>query len=96
MNEVNLKITSEGIFVEAMDTSHVALVSLSLLAEGFESYRCSSDLVIGVNIASLSHVLKWADSSSSITLQADGDPSTMNIIFENEKNGRSVFNLNLF
>ena len=94
VNEVNLKITPSGIFLVAMDTSHVALVSLSLNSEGFESYRCDSNMVLGVNIANLSHVMKWADSSSSVTLQADADLDTLKIIFENE-NGRTVYNLNL-
>ena len=40
--------------------------------------------------------MKLADSSDSITLQADQDPSTLKIIFENEKTGRHTeFNLNL-
>jgi len=29
-----------GLSLQAMDTSHVALVSLNLSMEGFESYRC--------------------------------------------------------
>jgi proliferating cell nuclear antigen len=54
-----------------MDTSHVALVSLNLSMEGFESYRCDQNVVLGINIANLSKVLKLSDPSDSITLQAD-------------------------
>ena len=36
VNEINLDVTSSGISLQAMDTSHVALVSLSLSSEGFE------------------------------------------------------------
>lgn len=79
-----------------MDTSHVALVSLNLSMEGFENYRCDSNTVLGVNIANLSKVMKLADPSDSITLQADQDPSTLKIIFENPKSQRcSEFSLNL-
>ena len=60
-----------GISLQAMDTSHVALVSLNLSMEGFEEYRCDSNVVLGVNIANLSKVMKLADPSDSITLQAD-------------------------
>ncbi len=60
-----------GISLQAMDTSHVALVSLNLSMEGFEEYRCDSNGVLGVNIANLSKVRKLADPSDSITLQAD-------------------------
>lgn len=33
-----------------MDTSHVALVSLNLSMEGFEQYRCDTNVVLGINI----------------------------------------------
>jgi proliferating cell nuclear antigen len=64
--------------------------------EGFESYRCDSNVVLGVNIANLSKVMKLADPSDSITLQADQDPSTLKLVFENPKTQKSTeFNLNL-
>jgi len=79
-----------------MDTSHVALVSLNLSMEGFESYRCDQNVVLGVNIANLSKVLKLSDPADSITLQADQDPSTLKLTFENPKTQRSTeFSLNL-
>ena len=79
-----------------MDTSHVALVSLNLSMEGFESYRCDCNVVLGVNINNLSKVMKLADPSDTITLQADQEPSVLKIVFENPKTQRSTeFNLNL-
>ena len=79
-----------------MDTSHVAFVSLNLSMEGFESYRCDSNLVLGVNIANLAKVMKLADAADSITLQAETDPSSLKIIFENPKTQRMTeFALNL-
>ena len=33
-----------------MDNSHVALVSLKLLAEQFDSYRCDRNMPLGVNV----------------------------------------------
>ena len=85
-----------GISLQAMDTSHVALVSLNLSSEGFEEYRCDQPVVLGINIANISKVLKLADAQDSITLQADQDPSTLKITFENQKSGRTTeFALNL-
>lgn len=79
-----------------MDTSHVALVSLNLSMEGFETYRCEDSTVLGINIANLSKVMKLADNGDSITLQADKDPSCLKIKFENPKSGRCTeFQLNL-
>jgi DNA polymerase III sliding clamp (beta) subunit (PCNA family) len=54
-----------------MDSSHVALVSLNLSMDGFESYRADSNMVLGVSIANLAKVMKLSDNSDSITLQAD-------------------------
>jgi proliferating cell nuclear antigen len=79
-----------------MDTSHVALVSLNLSMEGFESYRCDQNIVLGININNLSKVMKLADPADSITLSADQDPSTLKITFDNPKTQRSTeFALNL-
>ena len=69
-----------------MDTSHVALVSLNLSCEGFESYRCDTNMVLGINIKSLVQVMKLAGGDDSITLQADQDPSTLKLTFESSKN----------
>jgi proliferating cell nuclear antigen len=68
-----------------MDTSHVALVSLNLSCEGFESYRCDTNVVLGINVANLVKVLKLADAQDSITLQCEQDPSTLKLTFENPK-----------
>merc|ERR1712086_436319 len=96
VTDVNIDVSPSGISLQAMDTSHVALVSLNLSMEGFESYRCDSNVVLGVNIANLSKVMKLADPSDSITLQADQDPSTLKLVFENPKTQKSTeFNLNL-
>ena len=74
----------------------MALVSLSLSMEGFESYRCDQSIVLGININNLSKVMKLADPADSITLSAEQDPSTLKIIFENPKTQRSSeFALNL-
>ena len=57
-----------GISIQAMDFSHVALVCLNLSMEGFETYRCDSNIVLGVNIQNLAKVMKLADPSDSVTL----------------------------
>lgn len=79
-----------------MDSSHVALVSLNLTQDGFESYRADTNMVLGVNIANLAKVMKLADNNDTITLQAESDASHLKIIFENPKTERTTeFNLNL-
>lgn len=79
-----------------MDSSHVALVSLNLSMDGFEHYRADANMVLGISIGNLAKVMKLADNSDSITLQADQDATHLKIIFENPKTERRTeFNLNL-
>jgi proliferating cell nuclear antigen len=79
-----------------MDSSHVALVSLNLSQDGFETFRADTNMVLGVSIANLSKVMKLADNNDTITLQAEQDASHLKITFENPKSERTTtFNLNL-
>lgn len=64
--------------MQAMDTSHVALVSLQLTVEGFQEYECKQNYVIGINIANLCKVLKLADPDDSINLMlSDNNPDNL-------------------
>jgi proliferating cell nuclear antigen len=66
-----------------MDSSHVALVSLTLGAEGFDYFRADRAMTLGVSITNLAKVLKLAANEDILILRADDDASTMQIIFEN-------------
>lgn len=44
-------VSSTGISLQSMDSSHVALVQLTLRADGFETYRCDRNLAMGVNLS---------------------------------------------
>ena len=80
-----------GLSLQAMDSSHVALVSLSLQAEGFQNYRSDKpitlgstiNIVLGLNMGNLAKVMKLAGNDDSITLKAEADQSKLIIIFEN-------------
>ena len=43
----------EGFKLQAMDSSHVSLVSLKLHANGFEHYRCDRPLTMGMNLMNM-------------------------------------------
>ena len=79
-----------------MDGSHVALVSLNLSMEGFEHYRCDTNMVLGVNVNLLAKVMKLADPSDSITLSAEESATHLKLVFENPKTERTTeFTMNL-
>lgn len=82
--------------LQAMDSSHVALVSLLLQAEGFQSYRSDKPLTLGsvpeimsrlgINMGNLAKVMKLAGNDDSITLKSEEDVSKLTAIFENASN----------
>lgn len=71
-----------------MDNSHVALVSVKLNATGFKRYRCDRPMPLGVNLTSLTKVLKCAKDDDLCTLSAADDADVLNLIYE----ARSEFN----
>ena len=66
-----------------MDQSHVSLVALNLRKEGFDHYRCDRSVSLGLNLGSLSKVLKCADNDDTITMNAADDEDTITFMFEN-------------
>lgn len=73
--------------MQAMDSAHVALVSLKLNERGFKDYRCDRPLTLGLSIENLSKILKCAGNDDSITLQTDEEePSSLKFFFENNRN----------
>lgn len=66
----NFECDEEGIRLQAMDNSHVALVSVNLKSEGFTEFRCDRPITLGVNIASLTKVLKCAKDDDEVALTA--------------------------
>ena len=82
--------------LQAMDGSHVALVSLNLSMEGFEHYRADTNMVPGINVNLLAKVMKLADAADSITLSADDNATHLKLVFENPKTMRTTeFTMNL-
>lgn len=84
VTDINLDVTGGGISLQAMDSSHVALVTLSLTSDGFEEYRCDKQMTLGLNISNLSKIMKCAGNDDSIILRAEDEPSAINIQFENK------------
>lgn len=65
-----------------MDNSHVALVAVNLDAAGFQKYRCDRPMPLGVNLNSLTKVLKCAKDDDMVTLKATDNGDTLNLIYE--------------
>lgn len=50
LNEASFDCSESGIQLQAMDNSHVSLVSLNLRSDGFDKYRCDRNLTMGMNL----------------------------------------------
>lgn len=82
VTDANFECNEEGINLQAMDNSHVALVAVQLEAAGFRSYRCDRPMPLGVNLTSLTKVLKCAKDDDLVTLKAADEADVLNLVYE--------------
>ncbi|KAL8597451.1 hypothetical protein ACOMHN_050949 [Nucella lapillus] len=82
LSEAIYDCSSTGITLQAMDSSHVSLVSLSLRSDGFDTFRCDRNLSIGMNLVSMAKILKCASNDDIITVKAGDNADTITFVFE--------------
>jgi len=82
LNEATWDCSDTGIQLQAMDNSHVSLVSVNLRADGFDKFRCDRQLAMGMNLGSMSKILKCAGNDDIITMKAQDDADTVTFMFE--------------
>ncbi|KAB5563616.1 proliferating cell nuclear antigen, N-terminal domain-containing protein [Coniochaeta sp. 2T2.1] len=96
VQDCNFDCNDSGIALQAMDNSHVALVSMNLQAEVFSPYRCDRNIALGVNLTSLTKVLRAAQNNDMLTLKAEDAPDSLNLVFESSAQDRiSEYDLKL-
>ncbi|KAJ5654592.1 hypothetical protein N7490_001595 [Penicillium lividum] len=88
VQDCNFDCNDSGIALQAMDNSHVALVSMLLRAEGFSPYRCDRNIALGINLTSLTKVLRAAQNEDILTLKAEDSPDAVNLMFESSETDR--------
>ena len=71
-----------------MDNSHVALVSMMLKSEAFSPFRCDRNIALGINLGSLTKVLRAAGSDDILTIKAEDAPDVVNLVFETKSAAR--------
>ncbi|KAL9613522.1 MAG: hypothetical protein Q9167_001964 [Letrouitia subvulpina] len=88
VQDCNFDCNDSGIALQAMDNSHVALVSMMLKAESFSPFRCDRNIALGINLTSLMKVLRCAQNEDILTLKADDAPDVVNLVFESAESDR--------
>lgn len=82
LNEATWDCTNSGIELQAMDTSHVALVSLSLKSDRFDKFLCDRQLSMGMNLTSMSKIFRCAANDDIITIKGQAQADTVTFVFE--------------
>ncbi|KAH7914874.1 proliferating cell nuclear antigen, N-terminal domain-containing protein [Hygrophoropsis aurantiaca] len=88
VTDANFECNEEGLNLQAMDNSHVALVAVKLAATGFKKYRCDRPMPLGVNLNSLTKVLKCAKDDDICILKATDDADVLNLTYEARNSDR--------
>jgi len=81
LTEATWDCTDNGLALQAMDSSHVALVSVKLEAQGFEEFRCDRSQSIGINIQNMAKLIKCAGNDDSMKLVMQEDADTIHFVF---------------
>lgn len=75
VKNVNIDVSPKGIAIQAMDSCHIALVSLQIKEKAFKTYNCQKPLTLGLAIENVAKILKIAGSDDSLTLSCEDEPS---------------------
>jgi proliferating cell nuclear antigen len=88
VQDCNFDCNDSGIALQAMDNSHVALVSMMLKSEAFDPFRCDRNIALGINLGSLTKVLRAAGNEDQLTIKAEDSPDVVNLVFESSTTSR--------
>ena len=81
---------NDGIYFHGMDSSHVAMALIDWPSSDFESYNCDSDVRIGVQIDTLSKIIKRMSSKLDVEISVNNDSNMMTL-----KSGSTSFTIRL-
>lgn len=96
VTNANIDCSADEMGMQAMDSSHVSLVQISLRAQGFDHYRCDRTISLGINSANLSKILRCAGNDDVLTLKAEDTGNNLTLMFESPSQDRiSDFELSL-
>jgi proliferating cell nuclear antigen len=84
VQDCNFDCNDSGIALQAMDNSHVALVSMLLRSDAFSPFRCDRNIALGINLGSLTKVLRACQAEDLLTLKAEDAPDVVNLTFESK------------
>jgi len=84
VTDANFECSSTGINLQSMDSAHVALVHLLLTSTGFDKYRCDKNLTMGINMNTLSKMLKCVSQDDSISMKVEDGQDKVTFLVESK------------
>merc|ERR1719204_380334 len=69
VTDANFDCREQGMSLQAMDSSHVSLVSMLLRCEGFDPWRCDRSCQLGIHLEHMMKLLKCMASKDSIEMR---------------------------
>src|SRR3989344_179896 len=84
VNDVNLRVTSTGLELIAMDPANVAMVIYKLLSSAFVVYELEKDTVLGINLDHFRQVLRRVKPTDSLTLELDEEKNRLNVLLQGD------------
>jgi len=92
----NFDCNEYGLSLQAMDSSHVSLVSMILRADGFAPWRCDHTCQLGINLQSFNKVLKCMGAKDEVQIKYKEGSDLCDLVFKSPEEDRvSHFSLKL-
>jgi len=82
IDDATIDCDNDGLALQAMDSSHVSLVTVRIPRETFEDFRCDRNLSLGLNLGSVTKVIKTANNDDVLTLKASGPSDSVCFLIE--------------
>lgn len=90
IEEANVICDSDGMSLQAMDSSHISLVSMNLKASGFQKYQCEQRRVLGLSLKSMAQIIMSTNNDNELTLVSEADTDSLTFNFDDNKNSRTT------
>jgi len=96
VNDANFDCNEHGLSLQAMDSSHVSLVSMCLKRDGFKPWRCDRHCSLGIHLDHLNKVLKCMGGKDAVELKYKEGADECDFVFKSpEEDKVSHFSLKL-
>lgn len=90
---INISFYEEGIYFQTMDNAHVSVVKLNIPEKWFSEYKCTTNVVLGININILHKILATKEKNQILHIIYEQESDSLEIHFLNniekkEKKGK--------